>query len=327
MQGQVFKIHSDFYYVQDNKHNITECKVRDVLKKQKIDILTGDYVEYDNNYISARLPRNNFLMRPKASNIDLALVVASFREPELNLIQLNRYLIYLKYSKIDTVICINKEDLEDNPKDKTKQIENIYSKLGYKIFYISAKNKIGIDDIKTYIKNKTIVLVGLSGVGKSTLLNAIIPNTNARTNEVSKKTQRGCHTTRHCELIEYNDFKVMDTPGFSCLRFDFLLPDELFNLFDDLKIYSKCKYSNCLHDAKGKGICSVVDNLDKIEATRYESYLEFLKEAIEYRDKISKKSVKKEDNFKNSGSKIITKISKNKRDLSRKVQNQNLREI
>ena len=326
MQGRVIKIHSDFYYVQNDEHKLIECKIREILKKQKIEITVGDFVEFENEFIVNRLKRKNTLLRPKVSNIDLALVVVSFKQPDLDFIQLNRYLIYLKYHKIDSAICINKEDLENNLKEKSSEIEDIYSKLGYKLFFISAKNNIGIDKVKKYIKNKTIVLCGQSGVGKSTLLNAIIPDFNARTSDVSSKTQKGRHTTRHCELIEYSDFAVMDTPGFSCLKFDFLLPEELFNLFDDLKIYSDCKYSNCNHDTKERGICSVVDNLDKIETTRYKSYLEFLKESTAYRDKISKNSIKIEKNFKNSGNKTLAKISKKKRDVSRNVIKQSLRE-
>ena len=195
------------------------------------------------------------------------------------------------------------------------------------MFFISAKNNIGVDEIRKYIKNKTIVLCGQSGVGKSTLLNSIIPDANARTADVSQKTSRGRHTTRHCELLEYNDFRIVDTPGFSRLKFDFLLPGELFSLFDDLKVYSNCKYANCLHNTNEKNICCVVDNIDKISKSRYESYLEFLDESINYRDKISKSKINTEKHYKNSGNKTLTKISKKKRALSRKIQKQNIGEI
>ena len=328
MQGQVYKIHSDFYYVSDEKHNNFTCKVRDILKKQKIDIAVGDFVKLseDNNFIIERLKRKNSLIRPKASNIDLALVIASFKEPNLDYIQLNRYLTYLKYNKIDCAICINKEDLISLNDEIIDEIKKIYSFLNYKIFFISAKNKIGLNEIKNHIKNKNVVVCGQSGVGKTTLINSLIPDYNARTNSVSDKTSKGRHTTRHCEIVEGDNFKLIDTPGFSCLKFDFLLPNELFNLFDDLTRYSSdCKYSNCLHGTDKKGICSVVDNMDKIEISRYQSYLEFLKEALQYKKDISKKSIKSEQNFKNTGDKTYTKVSKRKRDASRNVQKQKLR--
>lgn len=329
MKCQVVKIHSDFYYVENSQHEILSCKLRDILKKQKIDIFVGDFVQLDddNNFIISRMPRKNYILRPKAANIDLALVVASFKEPDIDYIQLNRYLIYLKYFKIDAAICINKEDLEFNFKQKSKEIEKIYSSLGYKIFFISAKNNIGISDIKKNINNKTVVLCGSSGVGKTTLINSLNENYNAKTNEVSSKTLRGRHTTRHCEIVDCFDYKIMDTPGFSCLNFDFLLPDELDELFDDIKIYKdKCKFSNCIHTAKQNGVCSVVDNLDKIAASRYESYLEFLSESLKYKAEISYKSTKQEKNVKNTGNKLYTKISKKKRNLSRKTKKQNIEE-
>ncbi len=329
MQAQVYKIHSDFYYVEDNQHNYYTCKLRDVLKKQKIEVTVGDYVELsaDNNFIINRLKRINEISRPKVSNIDLALVVESFREPQLDYVQLNRYLTYLKYLKIDAVICINKEDLENNLSDKTKEIERIYNSLGYKVFFISAKNNIGIDKVKNFIRNKTIMLCGLSGVGKTTLINSLVPDYQARTNEVSLKTQKGRHTTRHVELIKNGEIKIIDTPGFSCLKFDFIMPQELIKYFDDLNKYTNCKYSNCLHEPSQEGHCGVVDNLDKIENSRYESYLLFLDEAKKYKEEISKKSIKKETYLKNSGNKIYTKISKKNRDISRKTQKQKIEEI
>lgn len=330
MQAQVYKIHSDFYYVKNFEHKEFVCKLRDVLKKQKTDIRVGDFVELseDNNFISSLLKRKNSLLRPKASNIDLALVVCALKEPELDFIQLNRYLTYLKYYNIDAAICFNKEDLENNLEDKKQQIKKVYEKLGYKTFFISAKNKLDLDELTEFIKNKTIVLCGQSGVGKSTLLNSLNPNANLRTGNVSKKTLKGTHTTRHCEIVEYDNFKIIDTPGFSCLKFDFLLPNKLIDLFDDLKEFAGgCKYSNCLHNVEVEGICSIYDNLDKIDKFRYESYLCFLDEAIEYKEAISKKSIKEEDFKKESGDKVLTKISKRNRQQARNTDKQQWKNI
>ena len=168
-------------------------------------------------------------------------------------------------------------------------------------------------------------MCGPSGTGKTTLINSLIPNYDAKTNSVSVKTNKGRHTTRHCEMIEGEDFKIIDTPGFSRLKFDFLLPDKLFDLFEDLSKYKDgCKYSNCTHDIQTQGICSVVDNMQNIEITRYQSYLEFLKETLQYKKDISQKSIKQESNFKNTGNRKYTKVSRKKRVTSRKVQRQNI---
>ena len=329
MQAQVFKIHSDFYYVKNFEHGNLTCKLRDVLKKQKIDIRVGDFVELsdDNNFILSLVERKNCLNRPKVSNIDCALIVCALKEPELDFIQLNRYLTYLKYHNIDVAICFNKEDLIDNLSDKKNEIKNIYEKLGYKTFFISAKDKLDLDELTAFIQNKTLVLCGMSGVGKTTLLNSLNVDIKLRTGEVSAKTQKGCHTTRHCEIVECDGFKIIDTPGFSCLRFDFLLPDKLLELFEDINQHAHgCKYSDCLHNCEEDLSCNVIKNLDKIEKTRYESYLMFLSEAIEYKETISKRSIKDEKTNKNVGNRISVKISKRKRDVSRNTTKQKIKD-
>lgn len=329
MQAQVFKIHSDFYYVKNFKHEKFTCKLRDVLKKQKIEIRVGDFVELsdDNRFIVSLVERKNFLNRPKVSNIDCALVVCALKEPELDFIQLNRYLTYLKFNNIEAIICFNKEDLVDNLDEKKEEIKLIYEPLGYKIFFICAKNKLDLDELQNFIKNKTLVLCGMSGVGKSTLLNSLNPDIELRTKEISLKTQRGCHTTRHCEIIECNDFKLIDTPGFSCLKFDFLLPDKLIDLFDDIKKYTyECKYCDCMHNSINDNTCGVIQNLDKIDKSRYESYLAFLSESFEYKELISKRSIKNEAKNKNVGNRISVKISKRKRDVSRNTSKQKIKD-
>ena len=138
MQAQVYKIHSDFYYVKNYKAEEFVCKLRDVLKKQKIDIRVGDFVELsaDNSFITSLCKRKNFIDRPKVSNIDYVVIVCTLKEPELDFIQLNRYLTYFKYHNINCILCFNKEDLIDDLKNIKDRILNIYQKLSYPIFFI-----------------------------------------------------------------------------------------------------------------------------------------------------------------------------------------------
>lgn len=321
-EGQIYKIHSDFYYVDDGQKT-HECRIREVLKKQKEKILVGDFVEFENGAISKIIPRKNFIKRPSVANIDQIIIVSALKEPDLDLHQLNRYIALAKYYNIPTVLCFNKEDLKWDRHLKEK-IKKIYEPLDYKIVYTSATEHKGIKNFEKVLTNKTTVLCGNSGVGKSSLVNAINPDLNLRTKQVSEKTQRGTHTTRHCEIIKINDTsRIVDTPGFSNVRFDFILPADVDLLFDDIaKFRDECKYSNCLHTCEDG--CNVLENIDKIDKTRYESYIEFIKEAGEYKEKIKFEGKKQEHTKKLVHNKHIAKISEKKRQSARNTLKQNI---
>lgn len=329
MQGQVYKIHSDFYYVKPENGEILTCKLREILKKQKIKIKVGDYVKIeDNEAIVELIERKNTLTRPNVSNLDLVVIVSSLLEPAIDYTQLNRYLAFLDYNKIPVLLCFNKDDLfkkEDFEKIKD-EILSIYKPLGYEIIFTSALLKDGLSDFKKYIENKTIAFCGLSGVGKSSILNALSEKS-LRTGSVSLKNKHGRHTTRHCEIVEIDNTKIIDTPGFSRLTFDFILPKDLDELFLDIKQFKDgCKYKDCLHTEFDEE-CSVIKNLDKIHKTRYKSYLDFLNEAKEYKQKVTYESQKIETGAKKHLDKTFTKISSKKRSLSRKKINQQTKNI
>ncbi len=341
MKGQIFKIHSDFYYA-NTTDGVFECKIREILKKQKEEIYVGDWVELEGEnfdskqaFISKVLPRTNYIPKPKVANIDQVIIVSAIKEPALDFEQLNRYLCFCEYYKIKPVLCFNKEDLKDSD-EVIEKINSIYGAfgglLGYETIFTSALEKSGIDHLEEILKDKVTVLCGLSGVGKSSLANAINPQLNLRTKEVSSKTDRGTHTTRHCEIVELelntsngtsNDMaKLVDTPGFSHLRFDFLMPAEISDLFSEISNFkSGCKFKDCLHESEVG--CNVLENLDKIDETRYKSYLQFLKEAKEYKTKVTYGGTKTESKSKTVHNRTVTKISSKKRQTSRKKENQN----
>ena len=322
MEGQIFKIHSDFYYVQkDNKSY--ECKIREVLKKQKIKLVTGDFVEFEDGAISKVLPRKTFIPRPAVSNIDQIVVVTALKHPDLDFHQLNRYISLAKYYKIPIVLCFNKEDLglEQEAQDK---IVSIYENLGYKLVFTSATEKNGIDEFHKLLYGKLSALCGNSGVGKSSLINVLNPNVHLRTKEVSEKLNRGTHTTRHCEIIKIEEnTSIVDTPGFSNVRFDFLLPGEVGLLFDEIAQYSPyCKYRDCLHI--NEDCCEVLKHIEEIDETRYQSYTEFVSEALEYKEHIKYNGKKKESSNKFKNNKNQAKISDKKRQSSRNTQKQKI---
>lgn len=320
MEGQIYKIHSDLYYVQKGKTSF-ECKVREVLKKQREKIVVGDFVEFSDGVITKILPKKTFIPRPSVANVDQIVIVSALKHPDLDFNQLNRYIALAKYYKIPAVLCFNKEDLglEDSMQDK---ILAIYEVLGYKIVFTSAIEKKGIEGLRKVLKGKVSALCGNSGVGKSSLVNALNPNVNLRTKSVSEKLKRGTHTTRHCEIILLDEnTSIVDTPGFSNVRFDFILPHEVDLLFDEMLQYRDfCKYGNCLHINEDN--CEVLKNIENIDETRYLSYVEFVKEALEYKEKIKYNGVKQETSQKYNNNKVYVKISGKKRQASRNTRKQ-----
>ena len=321
-KGQIFKIHSDFYYVHSDRQDY-ECKVREVLKKQKQKIYVGDYVEFESGAIEKILPRKNFITRPTVANVDQVIIISAVKEPDLNFVQLNRYVSFAKYHNLPAVLCFNKNDLSED--DRTiEKVFSIYQPLGYDILFTSALEGYGVEDFREILNGKTSVLCGASGVGKSSLINAAAPGKNLRTKNVSDKTGRGVHTTRHCEIISLDeDSRIVDTPGFSHLKFDFLMPAEVGNLFPEIAKYKPfCKFQDCLHLTETG--CAVKEHINEIDETRYKSYAEFVEEEKEYKEKIKYQGVKTEALHKQHYNKTAVKISSRKREGARNTKKQNI---
>ncbi len=319
--GQIFKIHSDFYYVQAEGKTY-ECKLRNVLKKQKQKVFVGDYVEFNDVAIEKVLTRKNFITRPTVANVDQVVIISAVKEPELSFIQLNRYIAFAKYHNLSTVLCFNKNDLS-NDDSMIEKVFKIYEPLGFDILFTSALESYGIEEFKNILRGKTTVLCGASGVGKSSLINAV-SGFNLRTKEVSDKTGRGTHTTRHCEIIELDkESRIVDTPGFSNLKFDFLLPLDVDALFVEMLQYKgQCKFQDCLHINETD--CAIKAHLGEIDETRYESYVAFVDEAKEYKERVKHQGVKEETTHKKTHDKVAVKISSRKRQSARNTVKQNI---
>lgn len=329
MIGQVYKIHSDFYYVH-TEHGIVECKLRDILKKQKIKILVGDFVEleqYNENskqaFISSLVDRTNYISRPSVANVTQAIIVSSIKEPDLDYEQLDRYIALCEFHKITPILCFNKEDLVEDD-EIVSSIKNVYSSLSYEIIFTSALSKEGVDSLFPLLKDNITIFCGASGVGKSSIIKLLANLEKIRIKDVSEKTKRGVHTTRHCEIIQIEkDVAVVDSPGFSQVKFDFLMPQDVQNLFPEfVKREGKCKFKDCLH--MGETGCSYSDTTSKMPNSRYESYKKFVEEAKEYKKMVTYSGKKEEKTSKNNQNRVMTKISSKKRNLSRKVLNQSI---
>lgn len=331
MIGQVFKIHSDFYYV-NTENGIIECKLRDVLKKAKIEVLVGDFVKFEKfssdkslNFISEIVNRKNCLIRPKAANISQCIIVTALKNPDINFEQLDRFIALSELNNIKPVLCFNKSDLDTDAMIENS-VKKIYKPLGYDLYFISALFNSHTDKFFEILKNNVSLLYGSSGVGKSSIVQLLSDSNRLKIKKVSQKTGKGTHTTRHCEIYSVGEtISVVDTPGFSNIKFDFLMPKDIEKLFREFKNTDfVCKYNDCLHINETG--CEVLENIDVFSPSRYESYIKFVEEAKTYKEKIKNSGNKSESAVKYNRGKNITKISENRRKLSRKVQKQNISE-
>ncbi|MFC4557066.1 ribosome small subunit-dependent GTPase A [Virgibacillus kekensis] len=284
-EGRIVKAISGFYYVKSDGE-VHQCRGRGVFRKQKITPLVGDFVEYDINtpdegYVTDVKPRKNELIRPPIANIDQAVIVSSAAKPDFNPLLLDRFLVLIESKGIRPIIFITKKDLvPDSQLEKIKKIREIYREIGYPVELISTKSEANeVNKLEGYFSDKVSVFAGQSGVGKSSLLNAINPSLELKTDDISKSLGRGKHTTRHVELIEMGGGLVADTPGFSALDFNELEASELGDCFPEIEERSiDCKFRGCLHNKEPK--CAVKEAVASGEITelRYEHYLSFLDE-------------------------------------------------
>lgn len=272
MKGQIVKVISNDYTVKYENGKVV-CKARGVFRNKNIAPLAGDYCLFDeqNNLITDILNRKNELKRPPVSNLDYAIIVMSTVEPDFSTTLLDKMIDIIEFNNIKPIICISKSDLLLT--DKIKEYIEYYKSIGYKVLF-NTETK----ELLDYIENKTVILTGQSGAGKSSLLNRLDSSLNLKTDEISMALGRGKHTTRAIEFYEINNSLIADTPGFSSLNFDDMTKEDIRDNFIEFNEYrNDCKYSDCMHIKEND--CEVKKRLGKsILEDRYQNYVDFIKE-------------------------------------------------
>jgi len=294
-KGQIRKALSGFYYVLDEDgKRYTQCRGRGVFRNRQISPLVGDFVDYkaDNNLEGTILhvyERKNELVRPPIANVDQAILVFSAKQPDFHPLLLDRFLTAIESHGIKPVICLTKMDLvSEDEKHKVMEYVADYEKIGYEVIptYINDPNL--QQRLMPVLEGKTSVLAGQSGVGKSTMLNTILPSLKLKTDDISKALNRGKHTTRHVELIEVNSGLLADTPGFSSFDFDTMEKEELSGCFPEMAERSNsCKFRECLHLNEPKCAIKAAVDSGEIPAYRYKHYLKFLEEIMSRKPRYS----------------------------------------
>ncbi len=288
-KGTIIKALSGYYYVK-SEGEVYQCRGRGNFRKRKLTPLVGDDVEFESSnktdgYVLEILERKNELIRPPIANVDQALLIFSAQEPAFNTLLLDRFLVHIEANDILPVICLSKLDLLDQP-EELKDDLNVYREIGYEVIETSSTEEIGLEDVRTVFEDKVTVVAGQSGVGKSTLLNALNPELNLETNQISDHLGRGKHTTRHVELIPFGEGLVADTPGFSSLDFVDMEPEDLTIYFPEMRDRRPdCKFRGCTHTSEPK--CAVKAALadGEIAQFRYEHYEKFLQEINEQKQR------------------------------------------
>lgn len=285
MTGQIIKALSGFYYVDTGDAQVIPCRGRGKLRHQKVTPLVGDRVEITrlddgSGMVDSVLPRKNQFHRPMVANIDQLVIVASAATPVTDPFLIDRMAAMSEWKGCQTLICFNKCDLA-----QADEFVKLYQKAGFPTLQISAETGHGIGNLSAALTGKVSAFTGNSGVGKSSILNALKPDFALQVGEVSEKLGRGRHTTRHVELFSVGDGLVADTPGFSAFDVDQMEPipkDKLASAFPEFAPYiCQCRFQGCAH-IKERG-CGVLAALAEgtVASSRHKSYVRLYEQAKE----------------------------------------------
>ena len=278
MQGKIIKGVGGFYTVHNGIGTAAVCRARGVFLDRGEKPLVGDNVEFvltgeadGSGRIEKLLPRKNELIRPAVANMDQALILVSAGKPAFHPLLLDNFLLWMGMQDVPVLIGVGKCDTDP---EEAKRIAAVYEETGFPVLIFSALSGEGLEEVHARLVGKTTVLAGASGVGKSTLLNRLIPEAAMETGELSERLGRGRHTTRHSEIffLEKDSF-VLDTPGFTSLDTPELEADEVAGYYPEFTEAAKaCRFPDCLHDREPDCGVKAAVRAGLIVRSRYDSY-------------------------------------------------------
>ena len=276
MNGTIIKALSGFYYVSA-ENSVYECRARGKFRLDGTSPLVGDRVSFaisgnGKGYIEKVHERKNFFIRPAVANIDVLVFIAANTNPVTDPFLIDRVSVITEEAGCKLIVCINKTDI-----DTADELYDIYSSSGFDTFRVSAFDGGGINELKSALKGKICAFMGNSGVGKSSILNAIVPELKLEVGEVSEKLGRGRHTTRHVELFSVDeDTFIADTPGFASFEVEMMQTIDKHELQYDFREFrsciGRCRFADCaLLKEPGCAVIEAVQN-GRIKLSRYQSY-------------------------------------------------------
>lgn len=285
-KGRIIKLVGGLYTVQDEHHNNVVLKPLGVFRHRNISPKVGDIVDFDENNIVHVHERSNELYRPAIANVDQALVINSAKKPNFSFLLLDKFLAMIEAVNIVPVIIVSKIDLLSAEELNELKHQLKYYEQFFTVIFYSSKTGQGIDLILESTKDKVNVLAGQTGAGKSSLLNAINPELDLETDEISEALGRGKHTTRHVELFQFGFGYIADTPGFSKLEFIDFQADQLkFYYPDFFKYSSECKFYECTHTHEPG--CAIKKKVEEgtIPRFRHDNYVFIYQEILAIKKK------------------------------------------